>query len=395
MGRHTATGDASLNIIDVHKPVKPGSRRAMRQALRAQERSAQDAVLSPAEFAQEIYAENMNKNLVSSEEIFVRTPRRAPRIFSKSRAAVVALVAVSSSLSVAAGATSYSSSHPELSAQATASLSETSAPVVKKMNLSVIADGKTYDIDALTGADVARVLDTAGIKLGSLDEISQALDTLVDDGDVITIVRVKRDSVTEQFTDKHTSSEQQDPNLPKGQRQVVTQGVDGQGTRSLLITYRDGQEVKREVIAEAITQNRVDEVVKVGTGVAATAQEAQKGQAQQAGAGAAAPASGPVSPGSNREIAQAMLASFGWGADQFPYLDALWQKESGWNQNAANRSSGAYGIPQALPGRKMASAGADWQTNPATQIRWGLGYIKGRYGSPQAAWAHSKSTGWY
>ena len=83
------------------------------------------------------------------------------------------------------------------------------------------------------------------------------------------------------------------------------------------------------------------------------------------------------------------------GSTQFNCLNSLWNKESGWRASAANSSSGAYGIPQALPGYKMASAGSDWRTNPRTQIRWGIGYIKGRYGSPCAAWAHSQSQGWY
>lgn len=87
--------------------------------------------------------------------------------------------------------------------------------------------------------------------------------------------------------------------------------------------------------------------------------------------------------------------SYGWGASQFDCLDSLWTRESGWNYRATNPSSGAYGIPQSLPGSKMASAGSDWRTNPATQIRWGLGYIRGRYGSPCSAWAHSEETGWY
>ena len=87
-------------------------------------------------------------------------------------------------------------------------------------------------------------------------------------------------------------------------------------------------------------------------------------------------------------------ANYGWGDDQFACLLSLWNRESGWRVNAAN-SSGAYGIPQALPGSKMASAGADWQTNPATQIAWGLGYIAGRYGTPCGAWDHSESNGWY
>ena len=90
-----------------------------------------------------------------------------------------------------------------------------------------------------------------------------------------------------------------------------------------------------------------------------------------------------------------MLADYGWGSDQFSCLDSLWQRESNWNPQARNPYSGAYGIPQALPGEKMASAGSDWQTNPATQIKWGLGYIKDRYGSPCAAWEHSQSVGWY
>ena len=70
-------------------------------------------------------------------------------------------------------------------------------------------------------------------------------------------------------------------------------------------------------------------------------------------------------------------------------------RESGWNPFADNPTSSAYGIPQALPGSKMASAGADWATNPVTQIRWGLGYIRDRYGSPCGAWAHSEANGWY
>jgi hypothetical protein len=90
-----------------------------------------------------------------------------------------------------------------------------------------------------------------------------------------------------------------------------------------------------------------------------------------------------------------MADNYGWGGDQFSCLVSLWNKESGWNYQAYNRSSGAFGIPQALPGNKMATAGADWQTSAATQIAWGLGYISGRYGTPCGAWSHSQSVGWY
>lgn len=96
-----------------------------------------------------------------------------------------------------------------------------------------------------------------------------------------------------------------------------------------------------------------------------------------------------------RTIARALLAEFGFSEDQFGCLDSLWYKESKWNVYADNPTSSAYGIPQALPGSKMSSAGADWATNPVTQIRWGLGYIQDRYGSPCSAWGHSQSHNWY
>jgi hypothetical protein len=107
-----------------------------------------------------------------------------------------------------------------------------------------------------------------------------------------------------------------------------------------------------------------------------------------------APTAPAPSPGSAQAIAKAILDAKGSPNSQYSCLVSLWDRESGWNVHAAN-ASGAYGIPQALPGNKMASAGPDWQNNAKTQILWGLGYIDGRYGSPCAAWSHSQSTGWY
>ena len=110
-----------------------------------------------------------------------------------------------------------------------------------------------------------------------------------------------------------------------------------------------------------------------------------------------APASQPAAAqpqGDPQQIAEGLLGSYGWSSSQFSCLQPLWDRESGWSVTAAN-PSGAYGIPQALPGSKMASAGPDWQTSAATQIRWGLGYIKSTYGSPCAAWSHEQAYGWY
>jgi hypothetical protein len=104
----------------------------------------------------------------------------------------------------------------------------------------------------------------------------------------------------------------------------------------------------------------------------------------------------PPDPGTAQSIAYNMMASFGFPpATYFGCLDDLWEHESGWDYDAENPVSGAYGIPQALPGSKMASAGPDWQTDPATQIAWGLGYIKSIYGNPCAAWAFDEANGYY
>lgn len=102
----------------------------------------------------------------------------------------------------------------------------------------------------------------------------------------------------------------------------------------------------------------------------------------------------PPDPASAQGIAYSLLPSYGFSTDQFGCLNDIWTRESGWIYNAEN-ASGAYGIPQALPGDKMASAGPDWQTDPTTQIKWGLGYIKDTYGTPCDAWAFWQANGWY
>ena len=112
-------------------------------------------------------------------------------------------------------------------------------------------------------------------------------------------------------------------------------------------------------------------------------------------ASASAPAAGVPDPDTAQALGLAAVKARGWGMDQYDCLVALWNRESHWNVYAHNTGSGAYGIPQALPGEKMATVADDWQTNPATQIEWGLRYIEGRYGSPCGAWAHSEAVHWY
>ena len=162
---------------------------------------------------------------------------------------------------------------------------------------------------------------------------------------------------------------------------------------------------RREVGSLGVHRVRAQRAAERAADRRAARRAAVRAAAQAAAAAAPPPAVSPSSPGSTgaapqpsgspQKIAAAMLGSYGWSSSQFGCLVSLWNLESGWDVYAANPSSGAYGIPQALPGSKMASAGPDWQSDAATQIRWGLGYIKSLYGSPCGAWAHERAAGWY
>ncbi|MFB2556975.1 phospholipase [Herbiconiux liangxiaofengii] len=150
-------------------------------------------------------------------------------------------------------------------------------------------------------------------------------------------------------------------------------------------------------------QNQKAALDKAAAEAAAAAQAAAEAAAAQAAADAAAAAQAAADrlaasttpDGARAAAADIASADYGWGSDQFQCLDSLWTKESGWNYQAENASSGAFGIPQALPGSKMSTIADDWATNPVTQITWGLAYIAAGYGTPCSAWSHSQSVNWY
>ncbi len=167
-----------------------------------------------------------------------------------------------------------------------------------------------------------------------------------------------------------------DPGAKEGSRTVVQSGVDGLQLVHHTVTIVDGVEVERESGVTVMVQAPIQEIVAVGT--------------------LHIPQTTPAEQGSNRELGQKMANElYGWNGDEWLCLDNLWSRESGWRHTAHNTSSGAYGIPQALPGDKMATYGADWRTNPAVQIEWGLSYVSGRYGTPCGAWSHFLTKNWY
>ncbi|WP_167147312.1 G5 domain-containing protein [Actinomyces sp. ZJ308] len=248
-----------------------------------------------------------------------------------------------------------------------------------------------------------------GLIGGESDGQSKATETPAPGSGKVASAEISTTTVDEPQV--HGTVQKESDALPAGQTQVETPGVDGLVRTTYEVTTQDGKEISRTPVSQVVVTEKVDEVVLVGTGAqqaqqeAAAAQaaaDAAAAQAAQGNEGSApstpAPAADPgagTDPESAKAIARSMMGGYGWGDSEFSCLESLWTRESSWNYQAENASSGAYGIPQALPGTKMGEVADDWATNPTTQITWGLGYISGRYGSPCSAWAHSESVGWY
>ena len=242
-------------------------------------------------------------------------------------------------------------------------------------SVNVTANGQTQDITSF--GTVADALSDLSLAWDSDDLVTPAPSTELSDGLDISLVRVDTQTFTREAPIPFETQNSDDPNATKGKVTVVTPGAEGVMSQTIVQTLHDGVMVDETVASEDVVLDPVTEVTTTGTKVTAAAAPAVK-----------------VNPGSAQAIAYDMVIARGWDDGQFNCLVSLWNRESGWRVNAAN-PSGAYGIPQALPGSKMSSAGADWQTNPATQITWGLGYIAGRYSTPCGAWSAFQSKGWY
>ena len=150
-----------------------------------------------------------------------------------------------------------------------------------------------------------------------------------------------------------------------------------------------------EVADASASQDEADAAAAAKAAADARAAAAAKVAAERAAAAARAQAAANTVAGAKATASSMAASRYGWGQSQFQCLDNLWTKESGWDYRAVNPDGGATGIPQALPGSKMATVAADWQTNATTQVTWGLQYISAAYGTPCAAWAHSQANNFY
>jgi uncharacterized protein YabE (DUF348 family) len=240
--------------------------------------------------------------------------------------------------------------------------------------ITVLHDGKTEQVTT-TEATVGLLLRDLGIAYGPKDRLSAAATSALRANQKIVVARIKKVTVTATKPLPFPTTKTADPNLETGVTKIIKPGADGSARITYALVYVDGKIAGKTRIRTVLITAPIPQVERVGTKPKVAPVVIPAGAAQVLG----------------KKLAKAR----GWGADQFACLVQLWDHESGWRVSAAN-PSGAYGIPQALPGSKMSSAGPNWETDAATQIKWGLGYIAERYHDPCNAWATWQSQGgWY
>lgn len=320
--------------------------------------------------------------------------------------------------------------------------------------VTVSVDGKTTTVNIAKGK-VFDALKLASVDLTEGDMVYPIKGADIKDlraGTTITVTRVDRETLTEEVTVPFKTEYVEDGNMYEGEEEITQYGVDGKEVRTYKVTYHDGRVISNRLIATEEIEDAQTQIIHVGVKTtepeeSETLQEEMKvepeipqeiqepeaepveepeatnpdpqqeeerkqeepqEEASQTEEPTEEPVEEPVEESteepaestvyfenSYQEFAYSMFPNYGWTDDDFNALVNLWNRESGWNPNAHNSYSGAHGIPQALPGNKMAAFGDDWETNGNTQVLWGLDYIAGRYGTPSAAWNSFCSQGWY
>lgn len=266
----------------------------------------------------------------------------------------------------------------------------------------ILASG--YEINTTsTSTSVQKILEQEGIKLGDDEVVTPDINGELADDNVIVITKGKKEVDTPEnhiseeellssytaIVEKKVTIEEEIPfetetnDKSNGSEETIEKVIQAGSTGLKEVTYdiklQNGEETEKEIISEEIIEEPVNKIIEIREKLVVRGNTSR----------------GTGTAGEAQAYAQQRCAAYGWSDYDFECLVALWNKESGWNVNAHNGSSGAHGIPQALPASKMASAGSDYLTSYETQVDWGLGYISSRYGSPSAAWSHSQSTGWY
>ncbi|MDR3128167.1 MAG: G5 domain-containing protein [Bifidobacteriaceae bacterium] len=223
---------------------------------------------------------------------------------------------------------------------------------------------------------VADVLYQKGIMISFNYGVFPDPSTIISNNIAIYIGPIYTNIVNEDKAIKYKIKQVEDSTMPKGYKSKTQAGHDGNSNITYIVQYIGPQEIARSAFAENIKLSVQDEIYTVGTMDLPDSNSLYSGD-------------------QSKSFARSQFDSFGWSLSEFVCLDQLWERESHWDVHAMNGASGAYGIPQALPGTKMAAYGNDWQNSAQTQIKWGLHYIQDRYSTPCGAWSHSQLFGWY
>ena len=249
--------------------------------------------------------------------------------------------------------------------------------------VTVKINGKSRTVLGTKFTDVKSVLDAGDIVLEPEDTISPSLTTKVTESTVITIERAGATLETTDSDIAFNVVKKETDALPKGTEKVQQEGKKGVMEATNLVTRAGGKVVSSTTFASYVKTAPTDQIVLVGTGSTSSS------STSSASASSAASSLGTTVPASEMQSwAHDYLISNGYTEADFTAAVYIINHESGWRVDATNASSGAYGLPQALPGSKMASAGADWATNYQTQFKWFVGYCNQRYGSLQGAYSY-------
>ena len=244
---------------------------------------------------------------------------------------------------------------------------------VKTADGEIIASDTPIKVSTTESKEQVKTTKTSEEVLSSYDQI---VEKIIIEEDTIPFETVTKEVGDSTGTQKET---------------ILQEGEDGIKQIKYKVKYQNDVEIEKTKIEETITKEMVPMIKQIKT--TAVVNRSAPARTSSNSEEPARAVTGTVAD--YQEYARQRCEDYGWSDGDFNNLVKLWNRESGWNVTAYNRSSGAYGIPQALPGSKMSSAGSDWRTNYETQIEWGLSYIAGRYGTPTGAWNHSQRTGWY
>lgn len=278
--------------------------------------------------------------------------------------------------------TSYSATDPDaLEVSRGQSRSDLRGADKNTTYVTVKINGQSRTVLGSHFTDVKSVLDAGDITLEPNDKVTPALTDTVKESTVITIERAGTQVETKDEPIAFNEVRKETADLPKGTEKVETEGETGVMETTSLVTRSGDQVIASNVFTSFVKKAPVDKVILVGTAEQQTSSVAE--------ANATSTDIGTTTPvGDMQQWAHDYLLSNGYTEADFTATAFIINHESGWRVNATNGSSGAYGLPQALPGSKMASAGADWATNYQTQLKWFWNYCASRYGSIQGAYSY-------